>query len=245
MNARNGKIARLPREIREELNRRLEANESGGALLAWLNAQPATQALLAAEFGGVAVSKQNLSEWRAGGFAEWQTRQETLRQARELAAEAEELGEAAGGRLTDHLATALAARYATVLAGWNGEPDEALRRKLRVLHGMCRDVADLRRGEHSGARLQMEKEHLERGRDKTEEEVIARFQQWARNPVVRDWILADTLSPEEKVRRIREIYGLPPEPPDPAKAATAASGETVPDAVGQAGSNQVKPGQTE
>lgn len=80
--SRNGKPARLPREIREELNRRLQDNEPGGSLLAWLNALPATQAVLAREFGACAISKQNLCEWRTGGFAEWQARQETLAQAR-------------------------------------------------------------------------------------------------------------------------------------------------------------------
>ena len=38
MNARNGKIARLPRQIRDELNERLERSEPGPQLLAWLNA---------------------------------------------------------------------------------------------------------------------------------------------------------------------------------------------------------------
>ena len=64
---RNGKIARLPREIRDELNRRLQKGEQGGPLLAWLNALPAVSAVLAQEFGSVAISKQNLCEWRTGG----------------------------------------------------------------------------------------------------------------------------------------------------------------------------------
>ena len=32
-----GKIERLPREVRDELNRRLDNNEPGGPLLEWLN----------------------------------------------------------------------------------------------------------------------------------------------------------------------------------------------------------------
>jgi hypothetical protein len=38
--ARNGKIARLPRDIREELNRHLQKGEQGVSLLAWLNGLP-------------------------------------------------------------------------------------------------------------------------------------------------------------------------------------------------------------
>ncbi len=50
--ARNGKIARLPREIRDELNRRLENGVQGLPLLAWLNAQPEVLGVLARDFGG-------------------------------------------------------------------------------------------------------------------------------------------------------------------------------------------------
>ena len=133
---RNGKIARLPREIRDRLNRRLADAEGGDALLPWLNALPEVQTVLTQKFGGCPINKQNLSEWRAGGFAEWQTRQEMLADARELAADAAELETATDGRLTDHLATVLGARYASALAGWDGQPTDEFRNKLKVLRGM-------------------------------------------------------------------------------------------------------------
>jgi len=233
--ARNGKIARLPREIRDALNRRMRNGEQGGPLLAWLNTLPAVAAVLAQEFGGNPVSKQNLSEWRAGGFAEWQARQETLDQARELAADAGEIAAATDGRLTDHLATVLAVRYASALAGWNGEVTEEFRRKLRALRGLCQDIVELRRGDHSGARLKMEQERLEREREKTEEEVVAHFQHWLKNPEVRDMICKDYVSPEERERRLREIFGLAPKPPEPPESAASDGFE----------SNSVKPSQTE
>jgi hypothetical protein len=37
---RNGKIARLPDPVRQELNARLEKGEEGAPLLRWLNARP-------------------------------------------------------------------------------------------------------------------------------------------------------------------------------------------------------------
>jgi len=49
---RLGKIARLPRGIREELNRRLADGEVGRSLLEWLNALPEVTTALAAHFGG-------------------------------------------------------------------------------------------------------------------------------------------------------------------------------------------------
>lgn len=232
--ARNGKIARLPREIREELNRRLSDGETGGSLLAWLNGLPQVRQVLTKDFGGCRVSKQNLSEWRAGGFREWQARQETLAQARELAADANEITAATDGRLTDHLATVLAARYAAALAGWSGEVTEEFRRGLRALRGLCQDIVELRRGDHSGARLQMERERLERAREKTEDEVVAHFERWAANSQVRDWICQTWVSPPERERRLREIFGRPPKIP-----AEPEPGE--PETTGQTGSNQIKP----
>ena len=228
--ARNGKIARLPREIRDELNRRMQNGAQGGPLLAWLNGLPQVVSILARDFGGVAISKQNLCEWRAGGFAEWQARQEALDHARELAADADEITAATDGKLTDHLATVLAVRYAAALAGWDGEVTDEFRKKLRALRGLCQDIVELRRGDHSGARLKMEQERLERDREKDEEEVVAHFQRWLKNPGVRDLVCQNYVPPEERERRLREIFGLEPKPP----AADPASDE----------SNPVKPSQT-
>jgi AAA+ ATPase superfamily predicted ATPase len=167
-----------------------------------------------------------------GGFAEWQARQETLDQARELAADAVEITAATEGKLTDHLATVLAVRYASALAGWNGEVTEEFRRKLRALRGLCQDIVELRRGDHSGTRLKMEQERLEREREKTEEEIIARFQRWLKNPAVRDLVCQDYVSPEEREHRIREIFGLPPKTPEEAAAAAPESNPVKPNQTG-------------
>ena len=233
--ARNGKIARLPRDIRDELNRRMQNGGQGGPLLAWLNALPQVMQVLARDFGGVSISKQNLCEWRTGGFAEWQARQETLDRARELAADALEITAATDGRLTDHLATVLAVRYASALAGWNGEVTDEFRRQLRALRGLCQDIVELRRGDHSGARLKMEQERLEREREKTEKEVVAHFQRWLKNPEVRDLVCQDYVSPEVRERRMLEIFGLQPLPSETAEEAQA-------DVPGGGVSNPVKPG---
>ena len=76
--SRNGKIARLPKPIREELNRRLDQGAPGGPLLQWLNSLPEVQAVLAADFGGRPINKQSLSQWRHGGYAEWLRLREAL-----------------------------------------------------------------------------------------------------------------------------------------------------------------------
>jgi hypothetical protein len=79
----------------------LQDGEPGGPLLAWLNALPQVTQALAKDFDGCVISKQNLSEWRAGGFAEWSARQDTLAQARELAADATELAATTDGPVSN------------------------------------------------------------------------------------------------------------------------------------------------
>ena len=116
----------------------------------------------------------------------------------------------------------------------NGKVTDEFRRTLRALRGLCQEVVELRRGDHSGARLKMEQDRLEREREKTEEEIVAHFQRWLKNPEVRDLICQDYVSPEERERRMREIFGLSPKSPEPAEPAAPDGTE----------SNPVKPSQT-
>lgn len=157
---RNGKIARLPREIREQLNRRIADNEPGIRLVEWLNNTDQVRHILAQDFGGREITEQNLSEWKQGGYLDWVARQETLACARELADDAGELSEVADGSLADHLAVVLSARYAKLVSGWNGEMDEAFRRETRALRLLCQDIVELRRGDHNAERLRLDMERF-------------------------------------------------------------------------------------
>ena len=80
---RTGKIARLPHTTPQELNGRRLDNEPGDPLLAWLNARNEIQAVLREQFEGNPITKQNLSEWRTGGFAVWELRQKVFGDALE------------------------------------------------------------------------------------------------------------------------------------------------------------------
>ena len=143
---RNGKIARMPVTVRDELNLRMENGQEGAKLLAWLNGLPAVRETLQASFEGARISKQNLSEWRQGGFREWQLRREWIGQAGELEASANEMRDVVDtAALPGALAGMLAARYAALLNSWDGEPDRKFEEKLRLLRGLNRDIALLQR----------------------------------------------------------------------------------------------------
>jgi hypothetical protein len=78
MPTRSGKIARLPEDLRLELNHRIMDGESGPRLLAWLHNLAAVRDVLAQKFGGRLINLSNLSAWRTGGYREWYFRREIL-----------------------------------------------------------------------------------------------------------------------------------------------------------------------
>ena len=150
-----GKIARLPQEIREELNRRLADGEPGSSLVRWLNDLPAVREMLARHFGGRGINEPNLCAWRTGGFAERRLREDILNSAHDFAANAKDLNQAIDGRLTDHLSTVLAVRYAGALSRRNGDTDQAFESKVRVLHGLSRHITKMRRCDQLDARSKL------------------------------------------------------------------------------------------
>jgi len=233
MSERNGKIARLSRALQNEVNQRLDKNEPGETLLEWLNAQPEIHTLLSAEFAGVPVSKQNLSQWRLGGFREWQLRQEVAADARELSTQARELESVQPTRLADSLATVLAGRYASLLRHWTGEVNPELEQSLRILRGMIQDVAHLRRWDHSAERVRLEQVEFESRQEMLPEALIEVFEKWARRPEVKDWLVQSWVPPEERARRKRELFGLPPLPEEaPAKTPVASAPPVDPPSPG-------------
>jgi hypothetical protein len=149
MSARNGKIARLPRSIRNQLNERLDRSEESPQLLDWLNALPEARKVVKDHFAGVPISKQNLSEWRQGGFEEWLARRDLCEDARDLTELAEEMDDSDSHMvLADDVAQVLAARFGSLIANWNGEVDAKFEATSRVLNRLCRSVVQLQRGMH-------------------------------------------------------------------------------------------------
>src|SRR5215212_5395551 len=103
MKTRVGKIARLAYKTREQLNLRMLNGELGPPLLKWLNELPDTKETFDEFFGGKPVTKQNLSEWRHGGYQDWlrhQHRQERFQQMNEQGEELQ--GDEGAGNLFEN-----------------------------------------------------------------------------------------------------------------------------------------------
>src|SRR5436190_6506751 len=113
--SRTGKIAKLPPSLQEELNHELERGVPGRVLVDWLNSHPAVQAVLQEFFEDAPVNEQNLSAWRRGGFADWQTRRQFFDQVRGVATDAGDFEKAAAS-MAVHAARLLSAHYAIALS---------------------------------------------------------------------------------------------------------------------------------
>ena len=208
--ARNGKIAKLPRPIRDEINRRLDAGQSIVSIAEQLNQLPQVKAILDTHFGGRPIKQNNLSEWKAGGYRDWQLRQELLHQQSELAADAHEMGKTAEG-MADSLYGMLLLDYARLLKDADKYTPEEYEKKRSALSTWAQDIVRLRRCENQTRSVQVQEERLERDREKTSEEIFLKFMEWAANPEIRR---AFILEPMVAMALQRRHFGLPPRPED-------------------------------
>jgi hypothetical protein len=98
---RVGKIARLPAQIREEVNQRLHNNEPAAKIIAWLHEQPDVLRVLDELFHEEPVSANNVSEWKRGGYQDWLERRERVGHLKTLSEHAFNLAKAGGGSITE------------------------------------------------------------------------------------------------------------------------------------------------
>ena len=164
MKTRNGKIARLPLEIRDQLNTRLADGEPGNRLVEWLNSNPAVIKVMDDQFDGRSINENNLSEWRSGGYEEWLTLRSYLDEARVLSEKSDQVAET--GITSDHLHVVLLAHHAHLLQNWEIMPDGDFKKKLDALRNLTASIMNMRRAELQKARVQLQRERLELLREK-------------------------------------------------------------------------------
>lgn len=145
-----GKIGRLPEEVREQLNGRLENGEESPGLVDWVNGLPTVQSVVAAE---------DMAEWMEGGYRDWVAQRRALQETQGLAVAVSALQGGGGQGLTGTLAQFLAAQYAVAARAMvrdaAGKPVE-----LERLRALCRDVAQLQRGDQNSERLGLDRQRV-------------------------------------------------------------------------------------
>jgi hypothetical protein len=253
---RTGKIARLPQTLREQLNRRLQDGEPGKRLVDWLNALPEVQVVMASEFGSQPVSKQNLSEWKTGGYAEWEAQQQACGVVQRLVEQSSGLRDTAGGgALSERLSVVLLVELARQLPELLAETTEPAER-FSILQQGLEKLAQLRREESNAGRLQLEQERWE-ARQKTEATkaavnrplfpIQAALLQYSfhqlmvgASPTAQAVVLQTLERLGDKQRRVSTPAN--PTPPDPLKPIKGNSSEAT--RSDQSESDQIKPNQT-
>jgi hypothetical protein len=159
MATRNGKIANLPNDIREQLNLRLLEGENGRELVAWLNALPAVQSILGAQFNASPISEVNLTHWRQGGYLQWFTERECFDSARALAEGDGDLAQI--GLSAERLLNVLTVRFGQLLMRWDLFSDETSQfsefaKKARILQGISRSLLAIHRIQSQSSRQKSE-----------------------------------------------------------------------------------------
>jgi hypothetical protein len=228
---RTGKIARLPRPVREQLNRRLDDGECGKKILVWLNALPVVLSILADDFGARPVNDQNLSDWKLGGYADWIRREKTCELLQSLAEDAFDF-EGAVGRATinDRFASVLAAEFAVVASSKLSRTTDPEKR-CRLLSQLLREVNQARQCDQRAAKLLISRERWNLEQDRILEENAERKAKQQHAAATAPSSAAFTFGPlaqsfgggeqgENLALRLLEIqHGLPPgtlrKPPPP------------------------------
>ena len=209
MDARpRGKIARLPREIRQALNERLLDGEPQSAVLTWLNSLPEVRSRLATDFAGRPITKQNLSEWYAGGYTRWFAHRQLLDGAQQIVENANNVPP----DLTHDISLLLGARLALAAKKAQTTADPATKAKL--IFQLCRSVARLRRAEHTRQRVALERQQAAAAAGDFDEAIQNRFYQWMEDTAHREKAYGKQLTPLEKRAEVRRNFGLDPLPAD-------------------------------
>jgi hypothetical protein len=171
------KISRFPREIRDEVNRRLDQSEKQKPIINWLNSLPEVQEILKSEFEGEPVKRQNLESWRKTGFQAWQIRQSALDFTENSLPD--DLDQSVLEKMSAKLIRCLQIRYAAVagsLPPVHDNPEVELRR----LGELCDNLTALRRGDLSAERLSVERERLALEKSRSESELNRLFWEWTK-----------------------------------------------------------------
>jgi len=205
---RTGKIARLPLEIREQLNQRMHNGEPGKSLAEWLNSLPEVQSILVMQFQGYAIREQNISEWRKGGHQTWQQQLESRTDLNSFVETVVGLKSVAKDGITEPVAFFLAVKVALELKRLDSVPDGE--QKAKAWQVLTARLVALRRGDIELGRLRLQQERYGL-QQKTEQERKAEFWKWAEENINRDeFCRRRCYTYAERDAAINKILGITP-----------------------------------
>ena len=167
--SRIGKIARLPHDIREQLNRRLMDGQSGPDILEWVNELPQCRQMLAQKFASHPIDQSNLYEWRHGGYEEWlyhEDRRDRLGAQFAHLAKLDAIGD--GHEVAERLGALVAAELARHLNFLEGIND--MNERWTRLREISRELTRFRRENCNHKRLRLAEQRLENETERQQNE---------------------------------------------------------------------------
>lgn len=186
--ARQGKIARLPHALREQVNQRLLDGQPAATILTWLNTKPEAITTWQTYFEGCPATPQNLSEWRQAGYRTWLAEREKVEATKSLAAFAASQA-AAGQDLSSGLQSILAGHIMEgfdTLINATADPDQPDDPTKRIA-ALGSVISAMRNADTAAARVDLDKqkthhreETLKLAREKFETQTLEKFLEYAR-----------------------------------------------------------------
>ena len=197
--ARKGKIARLPSAIRHQLNLRLQNGEKTVPLADWLNQLPEVKTVIDAEFDGVPVSKSNISQWRQGGYRDWEAMQPAINAVQSLIEQSDALKENFPDSLVERMNLVFTGRMIEELIRAGAAGNKA--KQAQELGEWLIRFGRMRRAEFNGQRLAIERERLELLRKRTKGEFEEQCWKWAAQEHIRAQIALGYCFTQDEIRR--------------------------------------------
>ena len=205
MAARKGKIARLSYALREELNLRLHDNQDGGRICAWLNEAAKLR-------GPAAITSQNLSEWRSGGFADWLGKQDKIERTQRLAEFCLRTATAGGGSM-DLPAAIAGGQLMEILEEFDpsniktllDEKPETWLSVIEMLSKLQRSKADEVTTRQNDVRLKQSDRKLALEEARFQRQTCELFLKWYNDKRAAEIAADKALKPDVKIAELRQL----------------------------------------
>lgn len=187
--ARTGKVARLPAEIRQQINKRLYEGDSGPDVLSWLNPK------------GYNITEQNLSEWRQGGYQDWLKSQEQMDNIRDRAELSLRMAQAAGGSLGSSIITRLASKIDENLEGLSSDEFETIKPVLDTMLMAEKLQLERRKADQKDSEIDITRQKFQR-------ETVQLFLKWYKDQKARDIADMPDVAADEKTNMLgQQMFG--------------------------------------
>ena len=184
---RVGKIARLPAETREQVNRMLYDGRTGQQIMSFLDTHGTTD-----------ISDSNITQWRQGGYQDWLKSESQVERTRERAELSMRLATAAGGSLTQSILARIAGDIDEKLDGLSDEDVEKIQPLLNTL-------VDAEKARLKAIEVGLKGETLELLRSKFQRETAKLFLKWYSDKKARDIADQPETGADEKVEKLGQL----------------------------------------